>query len=173
MAELISFYTERLVMRPCQREDVDALHSVWTDPGVRRYLWDDTVIDRDTAEEVVDAGIAGFETHRLGMWTVRPVDSIDVIGFCGFRRLPDEGPFEILYGILPTHWGRGLACEASRPALDYALKGVGLEQVVAATDPPNTASVRVMEKLGMSFWKREMFEGQETIFYRVSRHPGP
>ena len=36
--------TERLILRPWSLDDIDALHQIWTDPQVRRYLWDDEVI---------------------------------------------------------------------------------------------------------------------------------
>ena len=36
--------TQRLVLLPCTPEDVDSLHTLFTAPEVRRYLWDDVVI---------------------------------------------------------------------------------------------------------------------------------
>ena len=32
--------TERILLRPWTREDVDPLHALWTAPELRRYLWD-------------------------------------------------------------------------------------------------------------------------------------
>jgi hypothetical protein len=40
-------HTERTEMRPLGMDDLGAVHALWTDPGVRKYLWDDVVIDRE------------------------------------------------------------------------------------------------------------------------------
>lgn len=63
--------TARLHFRPFTLADVDALHHLWTDPDVRRYLWDDKIISRETAEEVVRASLVSFQEHRFGFWTLR------------------------------------------------------------------------------------------------------
>lgn len=47
-------------MRPFEKDDVDALHRLWTDPDVRKYLWDDQDIPRETAVAAVESGVASF-----------------------------------------------------------------------------------------------------------------
>ena len=46
--------TVRLRLRPCGPKDLEPLHLLWTDPDVRRHLWDDTVIAREQAWEVIE-----------------------------------------------------------------------------------------------------------------------
>ncbi len=48
-------------------------------------------------------------------------------------------------------WGRGLATEAAWACVRYAFEKVGMERVIAGADEPNTASLRVIEKLGMKY----------------------
>jgi [ribosomal protein S5]-alanine N-acetyltransferase len=55
-----------------------------------------------------------------------------------------------MYGLLPQFWGKGIATEASGAALDYIWNSTAFPQVWARTDPPNTASVTVMVRLGMT-----------------------
>ena len=64
--------TARSRMRPFARADVDALHQLWTDPQVRKYLWDDIVIPREQAVEVVESSLASFEQRGFGFWEVFP-----------------------------------------------------------------------------------------------------
>ena len=47
-------------MRPFAMDDVDDLHCLWVDPGVRKFLWDDQVIPRETAIAVVESSIESF-----------------------------------------------------------------------------------------------------------------
>ena len=59
--------TERLLLIPFDREHLPFLHRLWTDPEVRRYLWDDRIISVDEAAEVVEASLQG-----PGMWGAPP-----------------------------------------------------------------------------------------------------
>jgi RimJ/RimL family protein N-acetyltransferase len=58
---------------------------------------------------------------------------------------------ELLYGLYQNFWGRGLATEAARAVLRFGFEEVGLEEILACADLDNPASVRVMERLGMSY----------------------
>ena len=141
--------TDRLLLRPWRRDDTEALHSLWTEPDVRRYLWDDVVIPFDTAEQLVEDHLLAQEQWKLGYWAIFRAGDSQLAGFCGFRRI-EEGPeIELLYGLRSEHWGKGLATEASRAALGYLWQATSYQRVYARTDPPNSRSVEVMKRLGM------------------------
>jgi ribosomal-protein-alanine N-acetyltransferase len=163
--------TPRLDLRPMTTADLGAAHALWTDPDVRRYLCDDTVISTDQAREWLAISERDFAERRYGLWAVhaRPAPAAaPVIGFAGARQWPDGGP-EVMYGLLPAWWGKGLATEAADGVLAHLFETLGYQAVTAATDPPNGASVRVMERLGMMFdWRGEM-HGLDTVVYRLSR----
>ncbi len=74
-----------------------------------------------------------------------------------------------MYGLWPAWWGRGLATEAAQAVLEYVFEVLGHPVVMAATDPPNVASIRVMERLGMVFDSRREMHGLDTLVYRLSR----
>jgi ribosomal-protein-alanine N-acetyltransferase len=161
--------TERLRLRPLTPDDAEALHRLWTDPGVRQYLWDGEVIAREKTEEIVRRSAELFETTGLGLWAVLPRDSEALAGFCGYWFFRDPPELELLYGIAEEQWGRGLATEAARAMLRYGFEVLGFERIAASTDAANTASVRVMEKLGMTFDRRAEIGGLDTIFYSATR----
>ena len=144
-----------MLLRPWTRQDVDSLHALWTAPEVRRFLWDDAVITPDTAAQVVESHFAAVDRHRIGYWALhipRPASPANsaIAGFCGFR-LIDEGPeIELMYGLRGEHWGKGLATEACFAVLAYLWQATGFQRVYARTDPPNTKSVQVMLRLGMT-----------------------
>lgn len=161
--------TARLRLRPATRDDVDALHRLWTHPDVRRYLWDDVVISRERAAAVVEDGIASFARDGFGLWTVHDAAGGTAIGFCGLRIAAGTDDVELVYGIAPERWGRGLASEAVRAVLAFAFTVAGLERVTGVTDAPNVASMRVMEKAGMV---RES-PADAALPRFVLRRPGP
>jgi ribosomal-protein-alanine N-acetyltransferase len=176
--ELPILRTARLTLRPWAENDVDALHALWVDPAVRRYLWDDVVIDRGCAAQTVRRSIESAAREGIGVWNLHVEDPPAALaGFCGLiRREPGDDP-ELMYGLAPAFWGRGLATEAALAVLAYAFGALGLRRVTAATDVPNTASARVMERLGMRFTHRGTLNGLDTVFYELEaagfRAPAP
>src|SRR5262245_48575997 len=101
--------TPRLRLRPYRIEDVDALHALWTDPGVRRYLWDDVTIERERAAEAVGSSVADWAARRYGQWVIAEPTTDSLMGFCGFRPADWSEDAELLVGLYPRHWGQGLA----------------------------------------------------------------
>jgi [ribosomal protein S5]-alanine N-acetyltransferase len=165
----LNLESERLRFRPFAPGDVDDLHRLFTQPGVRRFLWDDDIIPRERTAAVVAQSAASFATHGFGLWAVSFQDSEELIGFCGFWHFHEPPRLEVLYGVAPDHWTKGLATEAARGMIRYGFDVLGFARIEASTDAANTASVRVMERAGMRFWKREMTNGLDTIYYAIDR----
>lgn len=161
--------TTRLRLRPFTLDDVDDLHRLWTEPGVRQYLWDDEIIPRERAESIILSSLASFETNGYGLWALLTALEDALIGFCGFWSFHDPPRLELLYGITPAYWNQGLATEAARAMIRYGFEELSFERIEASTDAANLASSRVMERAGMSFWRREHTNGLETVYYAISR----
>ncbi len=141
---------------------------MWTNPDVRRFLWDDVVIPREQAAAVVESSMESFERRGFGFWTVA-LDGV-VVGFCGLREIEGGPEIEILYGLLPEYWSRGYATAAARAVIGYAFGSLGLDRIDGRTDSPNTASARVLERLGMTFEKRAEVNGLDTLHYSLHRN---
>jgi ribosomal-protein-alanine N-acetyltransferase len=138
--------TSRLQLRPWDVHDIDSLHSLFNDQNVRKYLWDDVVIPRERVVELVESHFATVASHDIGYWAIH---AGPMLGFCGFRFLENSSEIELLYGLLPEYWGKGLATEASQAALHYLWQATPFQRVWARTDAPNLKSVGVMRRLGM------------------------
>jgi ribosomal-protein-alanine N-acetyltransferase len=149
---------ERVLLRPVASDDVDRLHAMWTDPEVRRFLWDDKVIDRALATAVVGESTELWQRKGYGLWIIVEKSSGDDAGFVGFRDSAEGDVPELVFGLLPGAWGRGLATEAARAAVTFIRDVHGHRVIRAETDAPNSRSVGVLERLGM---KRE--SGGEAI----------
>ncbi|MBI1832817.1 MAG: GNAT family N-acetyltransferase, partial [Planctomycetes bacterium] len=74
-----------------------------------------------------------------------------VIGFAGLKLLDDLGEVDIGYRFLPAYWGQGLATETCRPIIEYGFTQLKLARILGLVDLENVASVRVLEKLGLTF----------------------
>ncbi len=159
-------HTDRLRLRPCQLDDLDSLHELWIDADVRRFLFDDRQISREEARSFIDMSVATFTDRKYGIWLFFEHQSDRIAGFTGLLQSSEELP-NLIFGTEPRLWGRGYATEAASAVLRYAFDVLGIEYAIADVDEPNEASIRVLERLGMSRTRREIVNGRPLLYYKI------
>ena len=147
--------TERLVLRPVTTDDHAALLAHWTQPDVRRFLFDGAALSAAEVTETIGESVADFAARGYGIWLIELgsgaalAGSAPLVGTAGLRPLEESG-LEIFYSLAPGAWGRGYATEAARAVVEYGLGPLGLPEVLAEVDEGNIASVAVVKRLGMT-----------------------
>jgi ribosomal-protein-alanine N-acetyltransferase len=126
---------ERTALRALSTSDVDAMHALWTDPGVQQHLWDDVCTDRTLAAEVVQRSSTDFAERRCGQWAVYISTSDERIGSRGLRQSVTGDP-ELLVGLWPRWWGQGLAHEVATAVLRYAFRDLAMKAWRGPPTPP-------------------------------------
>jgi RimJ/RimL family protein N-acetyltransferase len=145
--------TERLLLHPFTAGDLDGLQAaVWGDPLVTKFLPGGQPRLLDKTQKIVDHYTAAWERPTETAWAVVLLDSGRLIGECGLSILPDpaEG-VEVFYALAADSWGKGYATELARACLRFGFETFGQDRLRAVAVPDNTASRRVMEKLGMIY----------------------
>jgi [ribosomal protein S5]-alanine N-acetyltransferase len=152
-------HTERLILRPVTAGDRAALLAHWAAPEVRRFLFDGAMLSTAEITRAIQDSIRDFGQAGYGLWLIHEKDHADLagddpagaglVGTAGLRPLEDLD-LEIFYSLAPGSWGKGYATEAGRAVLDHALGPLGLPEVLAEADEGNTASIAVIERLGMT-----------------------
>jgi ribosomal-protein-alanine N-acetyltransferase len=140
--------TPRLVLTPLEGRDLVPLHAHWNDPQVARYLWDANPVALQTVAEVIARSTRTFQTSGWGLWSLRLAEEPPLIGVCGLTPFEHGEGVELLYSLTPAHWGQGLATEAATAVLTHAFDTLTLPEVLATTDDANTASIRLLTRLG-------------------------
>jgi ribosomal-protein-alanine N-acetyltransferase len=164
--------TRRLRLRPFTLADHAAHASLYSDAEVMRYMPRGPLSPaaaRQASHTVLRHFIEHWAQHAFGVWAVTDKATGVLLGQCGLRFLPELNEVEVLYLLARACWGQGLASEAARAALTYGFDEVGLERIIALTRPENTASRRVMEKLGMRYEKNLHIFHLEAVYYAVTR----
>lgn len=163
--------TERLRYRPLEASDADALHRVWGDAEVMRYLPSGPSQSLEDTTERVVRHASRFAETGYGLCAVVERESGRVVGVCGLFPVEWVGPeVEVAYHFARDVWNRGYATEAAAAWVRCAFDGRGLERVVALAFPENRASTRVMEKIGMRFQREVDKYGQTLVEYAIERN---
>lgn len=153
----------RLLLRPCALTDVELLVQHWSQPGVRRYLFDDRATNHEEVTGFVAQSLNTFAERGFGLWVVLDKESGDFCGVCGF--MDKDGTPDLLFSVEPEYQGKGLATESGARVIAYACAELGIRQIVATVDKPNLDSIRVLEKLGMQRTEEKLVSGNALLFY--------
>jgi ribosomal-protein-alanine N-acetyltransferase len=165
----VELRTARLRLRPIEPADGEALHRLWTDADVRRFLWDDRVLVPAEVDAVIAASAATFAAEGFGHFALREDAAGPLLGTCGLHRYAPDAEPELLYSLARERWGRGLATEAARAVVDDAFSRLGFARVMARADVPNRDSQRVMQRLGMAYAGEEEAGGLRLVRYVLAR----
>jgi RimJ/RimL family protein N-acetyltransferase len=181
--------TERLRLRRVRMADLDEVAAIRGDPAVCRYLGSGVPPTRERIERGLanvcrlwaERGFGSFLAERGAERDPASADGPEVVGVCLLMpiartgtdpaNLDQRGPeIEIGYWLPERAWGRGYATEMARAVLAWATGdgGPGLDRVIAVTHPDNTASKRVLEKIGMrACGETERYYGSVTSLYET------
>jgi RimJ/RimL family protein N-acetyltransferase len=144
--------TDRLALRPFRDDDIDAFHAIQSREDVVRYLyWGPR--SRDEASEMLDRRKlqAAIDKEGDGLHLAGELRATgELIGhFSLFYRSAQHGEGEVGFVVHPDHHGKGYATEGARAMLRLGFEVLGLHRIIGRCDARNTASARVMERLGM------------------------
>jgi RimJ/RimL family protein N-acetyltransferase len=164
--------TERLILHEWRPEDVDAYARICADPQVMRYLWPPRAASPAESAYGVEQMREHWHHHGFGHWAVEERETGRFVGRTGIKHHPewelDPDNAEVGWLYDPTVWGRGYAPEAARAAMRFLREEIGHEgEIISITHPENTASMRVMEKVGLAYAGRRFWEGKgiEIVWY--------
>jgi len=154
------FSTERLWARQWRpEEDAEAAFRIYGDPEVVRYIGNHLVADvqdqRAWLQRVLDRWYSNGS--RYGSWAVFEKTSGELVGTALLKPLPLSGSqstapsedVEVGWHVARRHWGRGIATEMGRALLTRGFESLDLAVLHAVVEPPNLASQRVAQRIGM------------------------
>jgi ribosomal-protein-alanine N-acetyltransferase len=144
--------TQRLVLRPMKIEDASHLFELNLDPEVVRYTGDTSCASiSDALKIITDLSHPQFKNYKMGRFSVLLHDGT-YLGWCGLKIHPDyDNEVDLGYRFHRRFWGMGYATEASLACLKYGFEELGLTRIVAKVMPANVGSIKVVQKLGMTF----------------------
>jgi [ribosomal protein S5]-alanine N-acetyltransferase len=150
--------TPRLILRQLTEADVPLLLQLNGDPEVLKYLHEPALKTEMEALNILRNHIFPQYKSGLGRWATITKEGNEFIGWCGLKFRPELDEIDLGYRFMQQHWGKGYATESAQHCLDYGLKQLNLETITGRAHIENTASQKVLEKIGMKFVKEEFVD---------------
>lgn len=94
-----------------------------------------------------------YKEHGFGLFLVKLKEQHSSIGMCGLVNRPELDTIDIGFAFLAKHRKKGYAFESSKAMLDYAKNALKIPKIVAITNPNNSVSGKLLEKLDFTFDK--------------------
>lgn len=170
-----SVTTDDWRLRRATLDDVDGLHGLASKPLVYRYLFDGAAPSRELITARVARRITEPPESCFGMWLLEGVRT-QYRGLTELRPYSAPRSTELTYLLDPDLWGRGLAVRMAWTAITLAFRSGYIDSVIAGADLPNSASLSVMQRLGMQFHKDVVYPlgaGTEYVLHRVDANSIP
>ena len=146
--------TARLTLRRLTEDDAPFILRLVNEPSFLRHIGDKGVRSLGAARRYIRTGpIDSYERLGFGLLLVVRNEDDAPIGICGLLKRDALEDVDIGFAYLPEFWLKGYAIEAASAIMDYGHRTLGLARIVAVTKPDNAGSIRVLEKLGLTFGK--------------------
>lgn len=162
--EFVKLESDRLLIRPFKIGDEQAILELNSNSLVQKYTGDTLLTTKEQAEDVLhNIILKDYEIYGYGRFAVIHKPDQKLIGFTGIKYLPEaNGESDLGYRFLPEYWGKGIATESSKMALDFGFNGLQLKKILGFTELKNKASTRVLEKVGFKINKIDFYPGEEN-----------
>lgn len=164
----ILIVTERTILRELTPDDAADFYRLNQDPEVLRYTGDLPFQHQDAAR----AFLEDYDQYqKFGVGRLAVIHKLDnqFMGWCGLKYSPDIDEYDIGFRFFRKYWYKDYATETARSCIDCGFGILQLKNITGRAMNNNKASIRVLEKLGMSLKKSFDFDGQSGVIYQISK----
>lgn len=162
--------TDRLLLRELEPADAAEFFNLNQNPDVIRYTGDEPFGDIAAARAFLE-NYKDYQQHGYGRWAVIEKTTDTFTGWCGLKYDPTRDETDIGFRFFEHFWNRGFATESALACLNYGFRTLRLENIVGRVMQENTASIRVLEKIGLAFEREQDFGPHKGLLFRIE-NPG-
>ena len=166
---MITIETGRLYLRQLTADDAENIYLLNLDPDVIRYTGDHPFKSIAEAKRFLES-YDHYRKYGFGRWAVIKKNDDEFIGWCGIKYSPKPAEHDIGFRFFKSFWNQGYATEAALASINHAFKKLGLQRIVGRAMKENTASISVLEKIGLSFVGEFDFYGADGVLYCIEKY---
>lgn len=169
MKEIENLESERTILRRLTTEDAKDFYTLNLDEEVLRYTGDKPFENIQASMDFL-SHYDQYEKYGVGRLAVIDKTTLKFLGWCGLRYSPDKNEYDIGFRFYRVYWNQGYATETSRKCLDFGFTELGIEKIVGRAMKENIGSIKVLEKIGMTYKEDFDFEGRAGVIYQRTKN---
>ena len=149
--------TERLLLRPLELTDAEAMFAMDNNPEVHKYLWQNPTKTIEEAIKTIENVKSQYEKNNIGRFATILKETNEFIGWTGIKYIDDHiengntNFYDYGYRLGVKFWNKGYATEASIAWLNHGFNKMNIQIMNAYTHSQNGASNHILQKVGMNF----------------------
>lgn len=164
----IAYKTERLTLSPTSLEDADMILRLLNTEGWIEQIGDRNVHTKEEAEAYIENRmISQYNQVGFGNFTLSTNATNEKIGTAGIYQRPGQEDVDIGFALLPEYMRHGYSYEASYKLMQLAKSEFNIAKMTAVTLPTNKASIALIEKLGLHYTDKVVWDGAELNKYSI------
>lgn len=166
--EFPQIITENLILRRMEISDAEAVFQFFADSEVVKYHDVEAFESVEQAKLLINRLNTRFNNNQGIRWGIARKTNNIIIGTCGYNQWNKErARAEIGYELAKQHWRKGIMTEALQAIIKFGFERIELKKIVARVMVENTASMKLLEKLGFvdagiskkrGFWKGQFHD---------------
>ncbi len=163
--------TPRLLLREFTPADAEICYLLNSDPEVIKYTGDAAFADVQEARRFLER----YDQYRkfgVGRWAVFAKSDRQFLGWSGLKYSPDLDEYDIGFRFFRTHWNKGYATESATACIKMGFEQLNLQMIVGRAMKANTASIKVLQKIGLRYWKDDACGDADGVIYKIEKDPG-
>lgn len=165
--ETLYLETERTILRRLTKEDANNFYALNLDEEVLKYTGDKPFENLQASIDFL-TGYDQYDKYGVGRLTVIDKETSEFIGWCGLKFSQDKNEYDIGFRFYRNYWNKGFATETAKKCLDIGFTELKIEKIVGRAMKENIRSIKVLEKIGMTYKENFDFGGQEGVIYEVT-----
>ena len=164
--------TESLILRPLELSDAEAFFEMDSNPLVHKYLWNNPVTNIEEIHTIIAMIKQQYLDNSIGRFAMILKETNQFIGWAGLKyntKLVNNKNhfYDIGYRLNENFWGKGYASQASFAWLDYGFNTMNIQKMTAAAHTDNTASNRILQKIGLKMTEDYLENGVYWNWYEL------
>ncbi len=159
--------TERLYLREITPDDAQFAYDLNLDEEVIRYTGDGPFESVAAAKEFLEK-YDHYRKYGFGRWAVVRKSDNEILGWCGLKYSEDKDEFDIGFRFFKKYWNAGYATESAAACLKIGFEKFDMKTIVGKARKENLASIRVLEKLGLSYSISYEEDGENWEVYSIA-----
>jgi RimJ/RimL family protein N-acetyltransferase len=147
----------RLLYRPFELSDAQALFEMDSNPNVHKYLWQKPTLDIDESIQIIEMVQKQYKENGIGRFATILKETGEFIGWTGIKFVNDQVEngntnfYDYGYRLNEKFWNQGFATEATKAWLEHGFNQMNIQVMNAYTHAENGASNHILSKSGFQF----------------------